>query len=194
MDLLPLDRMAPLLLLALLLGPAPAQAEDARTQAQNAAAMSDSADDEDDDDAVRETAARPFDANAAADRTVVAPGVTRGAKPLSKAGPGAREPRVEPPLAVEKKPKSRISSGLVMAGAAALGGLQGWFAAGMLGAVAGAGLGLAAAYLFHKKDYGAAFGVTAGAIIGTAFGGPIGGLIGAVVGGVIGHFLGKLFG
>lgn len=186
--------MAPLLLLALLLCPAPAQAEDARNQAQNAAVLSDSADENDDDDAVRDTAARPFDANAAQDRTVVAPGVTRGAKPLAKAGPGAREPKVEPPLGVEQKPKSKISSGLVMAGAAALGGLQGWFAAGLLGAAAGAGLGLAAAWLFHKKDYGAAFGVTAGAIIGTAFGGPIGGLIGAVVGGVVGHFLGKLFG
>lgn len=193
MDLLPFGRMAPLLLLALLLGPAPAQASDARNQARNAAALSDSAD-EDDDDAVRDAAARPFDANALQDRTVVAPGVTRGAKRLAKAAPGAREPRVEPPLVVEKKPKSKISSGLMLAGATALGGLQGWFTAGMLGAVAGAGLGLAAAWLFQKKDYGASFGVTAGAIIGTAFGGPIGGLIGAVVGGVIGHVLGKLFG
>ena len=78
-----------------------------------------------------------------------------------------------------------------MAGSAALGALQGWFSAGLLGAAAGAGLGLAAAWLFHKKDYGGAFGITAGAIIGTAFGGPIGGLIGAVVGGILGHFLGK---
>lgn len=195
MDLLPFGRMAPLLLLALLLGPAPVQAHDARNEARNAAALSDSADEEDDDDAARDAAARPFDANAAQDRTVVAPGVTRGAKPLARPGPASREPKVEPPLGVEKKPgKSKISSGLVMAGAAALGGLQGWFAAGLLGAAAGAGLGLAAAYLFHKKNYGAAFGVTAGAIIGTAFGGPIGGLIGAVVGGVVGHFLGKLFG
>lgn len=187
--------MAPLLLLALLLVPAPARAADAKEQVRNAAAQSDEADDEDDDDAVSERAARPFDANAASDRTVVAPGVTRKASPLARSVVGAKEPKVEPPAVVEKKPsKSKISSGLVMAGAAALGGLQGWFAAGLLGAVAGAGLGLAAAYLFHKKNYGAAFGVTAGAIIGTAFGGPIGGVIGAVVGGVIGHFLGKLFG
>ncbi|PIR15425.1 MAG: hypothetical protein COV48_14430 [Elusimicrobia bacterium CG11_big_fil_rev_8_21_14_0_20_64_6] len=51
----------------------------------------------------------------------------------------------------------------------------------------------AAAWLFHKREYGAAFGVTAGAVIGTALGGPVGALIGAVAGGVIGHSLGKLF-
>jgi hypothetical protein len=110
------------------------------------------------------------------------------------AKPGPEERRVEPPMPVEKKEKSgKLATGLMMGGAAVLGGLQGWLSAGLVGAAAGAGLGLAAAWLFHKKDYGGAFGVTAGAIIGTAFGGPIGGLVGAVVGGVIGHFLGKLF-
>lgn len=98
-----------------------------------------------------------------------------------------------PPPPAKDEPRSKLSGGLMMAGAAALGGLQGYLSAGLIGAAAGAGVGLAAAWLFKKKDYGGAFGMTAGAIIGTAFGGPIGGLIGAVVGGIVGHFLGKLF-
>jgi hypothetical protein len=104
--------------------------------------------------------------------------------------PGKDSP---PPPASEKKSSGNISTGLMLGGAALLGGLQGWFSAGLIGAAAGAGLGLAAAWMFHKGDYGAAFGMTAGAIIGTAFGGPIGSLVGAVVGGLVGHFLGKLF-
>lgn len=190
--------MAPLSLLpalAVLLGFAPAAAEDARTQAGDAALQTEGASQAGDPDAAREAAARPFDANRAEDNTVVAPGVTRRASPLTKPRPDERRGKAEPPNPVEKKAESgsKVSSGLMMGGAAALGGLQGWLSAGLVGAAAGAGLGLAAAWLFHKKDYGGAFGVTAGAIIGTAFGGPIGGLIGAVVGGVIGHFLGKLF-
>lgn len=109
---------------------------------------------------------------------------------LAAARPGKDSP---PPPAKEKGAASGVSTGLILGGAAALGGLQGWFAAGAVGLAAGAALGLGAAWLFHKGDYGGAFGVTAGAIIGTAFGGPIGGLIGAAVGGVVGHFLGKLF-
>ena len=97
---------------------------------------------------------------------------------------------VPTPPSEEEKPK-RLSSGLMLAGAAALGGLQGWFTAGAIGLAAGAGMGLAAAWLFHEKDYGGAFGVTAGAIVGAVFGGPIGSLIGAAVGGLVGHFLGK---
>jgi hypothetical protein len=190
--------MAPLLLipaLALLLGPVSARAADARGQAGDAALLSGSAQQAPDETGAREAAARPFDGGNAADRTVVAPGVTRGAAPLAKPAAAGREAKVEPPPGVETKPEGgKLTTGLMLGGAALLGGLQGWFSAGLLGAAAGAGLGLAAAWLFHKKDYGGAFGVTAGAIIGTAFGGPIGGLIGAVVGGVIGHFLGKLFG
>lgn len=100
-----------------------------------------------------------------------------------------------PPAPKDKKDRAKgdLSTGLMLGGAAALGGLQGFMATGIVGAFAGAGLGLAAAWLFHKKDYGGAFGVTAGAIVGTALGGPIGGLIGAVAGGLLGHFLGKLF-
>lgn len=190
--------MAPLLLipaLALLLGPVSALAEDARRQAGDAAVLSAGAVQAGDETGAREAAARPFDGAAAEDRTVVAPGVTRGAARLARPTPGSFSAKVEPPLGVEKKAEGgKLATGLMLGGAALLGGLQGWFSAGLLGAAAGAGLGLAAAWLFHKKDYGASFGVTAGAIIGTAFGGPIGGLIGAAVGGVIGHFLGKLFG
>lgn len=193
----PKDVMAPLLIpaLALLLGPLSVHAADARRQAGDAADLSESASLTGDASASREAAARPFDANRAEDNTVVAPGVTRKSVRLTKPGPDARRDKTVVPNPVEKKDDggSKLTSGLVMGGAAALGGLQGWFSAGLLGAAAGAGLGLAAAWLFHKKDYGGAFGVTAGAIIGTAFGGPIGGLIGAVVGGIVGHFLGKLF-
>lgn len=181
--------MAPLALaLAVFLCPA-ARAHDARSQAVDAAALPVSGDDA----SVREGAARPFDGNPASE-TVVAGRDRTGAAVLAKSSPVERAPKKEPPPAGEAGAgSSRLSTGLMMGGAALLGGMQGWFSAGLLGAAAGAGLGLAAAWLFHKKDYGGAFGVTAGAIIGTAFGGPIGGLIGAVVGGVIGHFLGKLF-
>lgn len=188
--------MAPLLIpaLALLLGPLAARAADAHHQAGDAAALSEAAAEAGDLTGSREAAARPFDANRSEDNTVVAPGVTRKSVRLSKPT-GEKAAKVVVPAPVEKKKEegSKLTSGLIMGGAAVLGGLQGWFSAGLLGAAAGAGLGLAAAWLFHKKDYGGAFGVTAGAIIGTAFGGPIGGLIGAVVGGIVGHFLGKLF-
>ncbi|MBI2385928.1 MAG: hypothetical protein HYV14_07930 [Elusimicrobia bacterium] len=182
--------MAPLALaLAALLLPALSRAGDARVQAQDAAVVPLSGGDA----AAREAAGRSFDGNPASE-TVVAGRDANGSPRLAKAAPIERPAKKEPPPAgKDANGGSKLTSGLVMGGAALLGGLQGWFSAGLLGAAAGAGLGLAAAWLFHKKDYGGAFGVTAGAIIGTAFGGPIGGLIGAVVGGVIGHFLGKLF-
>lgn len=189
--------MAPLLMipaLSLLLCPAPARAEGARRQADDAAALSAGAAQAGDATAAREAAGRSFDGNPASE-TVVTGRDRTGAARLAKAAPIERPTKKEPPPAGGKEEGSgKLGTGLVMGGAALLGGMQGWFSAGLLGAAAGAGLGLAAAWLFHKKDYGGAFGVTAGAIIGTAFGGPIGGLIGAAVGGVIGHFLGKLFG
>ncbi|MDP3542815.1 MAG: hypothetical protein Q8T11_10165 [Elusimicrobiota bacterium] len=181
--------MLPLLLLSLLLCAAPARAENAESQARDAAVVPLSGDDA----SVRESAARPFDGSPESE-TVVAGRDRTGAAVLARSSPVERASKKEPPLAGEQGARSsKLSTGLMMGGAALLGGMQGWFSAGLLGAAAGAGLGLAAAWLFHKKDYGGAFGVTAGAIIGTALGGPIGGLIGAVVGGVIGHFLGKLF-
>ncbi|MCR4294221.1 MAG: hypothetical protein NUW21_01705 [Elusimicrobia bacterium] len=182
--------MLPLLLLPLLLCSAPARAENAERQARDAAVVPLSGDDA----SVRERAARPFDGSPES-QTVVAGRNRTGTAVLARSSPAERAPRKEPPpIGGKDAGSSRLSSGLMMGGAALLGGLQGWFSAGLLGAAAGAGLGLAAAWLFHKKDYGGAFGVTAGAIVGTALGGPIGGLIGAVVGGVIGHFLGKIFG
>lgn len=182
--------MAPLALaLVALLLPAVTRAHDARSQAHDAAAAPSGGDDA----AARDSAGRSFDGNPASETVVVGRDRT-GAARLAKAAPIERSARKEPPPAGESPTGGKLTPGLVMGGAALLGGMQGWFSAGLLGAAAGAGLGLAAAWLFHKKDYGGAFGVTAGAIIGTAFGGPIGGLIGAVVGGVVGHFLGKLFG
>lgn len=178
--------MLPLLLL--LLCAAPARADNAERQARDAAVVPLSGDDA----SVRERAARAFDGSPES-ATVVAGRDRTGAAVLARSSPVERAPRQEPPPAGESRSGGKLTSGLVMGGAALLGGMQGWFSAGLLGAAAGAGLGLAAAWLFHKKDYGGAFGVTAGAIIGTAFGGPIGGLIGAAVGGLIGHLLGKLF-
>lgn len=185
----PSRSMAPLLLLSLLLCAVPARADSAVRQANDAAAVPLSGDDA----AARDAAGRSFDGNPASE-TVVTGRDANGSPRLAKAAPVEKAPRKEPPPAGGKQEGGgKLGTGLMMAGAALLGGMQGWFSAGLLGAAAGAGLGLAAAWLFHKKDYGGAFGVTAGAIIGTAFGGPIGGLIGAVVGGVIGHLLGKLF-
>jgi len=190
--------MAPLSAAVLLLAsfavgePAPAPS---RQRLEDAAALSQAA-------AGAETPAQAKDAAAAAldggptHGDAVADDGTRRIKkgiPLSKPTNLTVAGKDAPPPPSKDEPHSRLTAGLTMAGAALLGGMQGWFSAGLLGAAAGAGLGLAAAWLFHKKDYGGAFGVTAGAIIGTALGGPIGGLIGAVVGGLVGHFLGKLF-
>ncbi len=181
--------MAPLALAAwMCLIASPSGAVDARVQAQDAAIAPSG-----DDASVRDGAGRSFDGNAASVTSVVGRD-SRGGARLAKAAPAERRAATEPPATGGKhEGGGKLGTGLMLGGAAALGGLQGWFAAGLVGAAAGAGLGLAAAWLFHKKDYGGAFGVTAGAIIGTAFGGPIGGLVGAVVGGIIGHFLGKLF-
>ena len=190
--------MAPLLLipaLALLLGPASAHAENANQQLGDTAVQSVGAAADGNTSAAKEGAGRAFNGGRAEDKIVVARGVIGAAPPLATPTRSALAAKVEPPPSVEQKPATgKLTMGLGLGGAALLGGLQGWFSAGLFGAVTGAGLGLAAAWLFHKGDYGGAFGVTAGAIIGTAFGGPLGGLIGAVVGGVIGHFIGKLFG
>lgn len=92
------------------------------------------------------------------------------------------------------KGRKKIPTWAVYGGAAVLGGLQGFLSAGLAGALGGVVLGLGAAYLYEKGDFGAAFGMTAGGIIGSFLGGPLGALIGGAVGGLIGHFLGKLFG
>lgn len=188
--------MAPLLC-ALLLAAVPARADTpaAQQRLDGAAAISQAGAGAPTDLQARDAAGAAFDGGAPNGDAVGADGRTikKGIplKPaLAVAHPGQDAP---PPPAAEKPHGSKLSSGLMLAGAAFLGGLQGWFAAGLVGAAAGAALGLGAAWLFHKGDYGGAFGMTAGAIIGTALGGPVGGLVGAVVGGVVGHFLGKLF-
>lgn len=186
--------MAPLFLaLAVLLCPAPARAGDARSEVHDAAVLSAAGAAAPDENAAKERASEPFDGGAESDTVVDGRGTTRPAERFSTPTAGALITKVEPPPAVEKKPGGGLSTKLQMAGGAIIGGLQGFFTAGLFGAIAGAGLGLAAAWLFHKGDYGASFGVTAGAIIGSALGGPIGAIIGAVLGGLIGHFLGKRF-
>jgi hypothetical protein len=192
-----LPAMAPLTA-ALLLLAAFAAGEDAPSQQRldGAAALSQSAAVAPSDAQAKDGAAAAYDGGAPNGDAVADDGtgsIKKGIplKPsLAAERPGKDAP---PPPSSKKAGPSTVSTGLMLGGAALLGGLQGWFGAGLLGAAAGAGLGLAAAWMFHKGDYGAAFGMTAGAIIGTAFGGPIGSLVGAVVGGLVGHFLGKLF-
>jgi hypothetical protein len=113
--------------------------------------------------------------------------------PLTAAAPSGLPAKASPPPPDGEKPKGNLPMELEMGGAAVLGGLPGLLAGHLGVALAGAGMGIAAAWLFHKGDYGAAFGVAAGGLIGAAVLGPFGGLIGAAVGGLLGHFLGKLF-
>lgn len=173
-----------------------ARADDASTHARDAAVLSQAAVQASDPAQAKDAAAAAFEGripeeNAVSDdgRRVVKKGI-----PLSKPGAFAAFSKSAPPAPGADRPsEKKLTTGLVMGGAAVLGGLQGFLTAGLLGAAAGAALGLAAAWLFHKRDYGGAFGVTAGAVIGTALGGPLGAVVGAAIGGLIGHFLGKLF-
>ncbi len=128
------------------------------------------------------------------DAVSAAGGPRRGRLRLARPAPGERERSEAPPQPAAGPAGGRLSTGLVLAGGAALGALQGFLSAGLIGAAAGGLLGLGAAWLYTKGHPAAAFGATAGGIIGTALGGPIGGLIGAVVGAGVGFLLGKLFG
>lgn len=187
--------MAPLSVAVLLLA-ALAHGEGAAERAQGAAIAGQAAVEAPDREQAKDAADAAFEGGPLHEDAVADDGkrVVKKGIPLSKPGALAAAAKGAPPAPGQDSPTGgKLSTGLVMGGAALLGGMQGFLSSGLLGAVAGAGLGMAAAWLFHKKDYGGAFGVTAGAIIGTAFGGPIGAVVGAVVGGLIGHFLGKLF-
>jgi hypothetical protein len=192
--------MAPLYA-ALLLAASFAFGDDAPSSAQGqlnaAAGLSQSAAGAPTDSAAKDGAAVAIEGGVPNGDAVADDG-TRTIRPgaqLSPASPTANASlkNIPPPPSKPATTANKISTGLMLGGAAFLGGLQGWLAAGVAGAAAGAALGLGAAWLFHKGDYGGAFGMTAGAIVGTALGGPLGGLIGAAVGGLAGHFLGKLF-
>lgn len=82
---------------------------------------------------------------------------------------------------------------------AGIGGAAGAVAAkvagfGLLGGIAaGAGIGLAAMYLYQKGETGAAIGAASFGLAGLALGGPVGGIVGAVVGGLGAWLLGKFF-
>lgn len=82
---------------------------------------------------------------------------------------------------------------------AGVGGAAGAVAAkvagfGLLGGIAaGAGIGLAAMYLYKKGETGAAIGAASFGLAGLAVGGPVGGLVGALVGGLGAWMLGKFF-
>lgn len=186
--------MAPLSAAVLLLASLARAGEGTATRLEGATALSQAGANASDPAAARDTAGAALDGNARSADAVEGRGSIRKGIPLQKPAPAAAaRAGADVPTPMSKQDPDKLSHGLILGGAAVLGGLQGWFSAGLVGAAAGAGLGLAAAWLFSKKDYGGAFGVTAGAIIGTAFGGPLGGLIGAAIGGIVGHFLGKLF-
>ena len=188
-------KMAPLTVAVLLMA-ALAHGEDASTRARGAAIVGQAAVEASDAVQAKDAADVAFEGGALRSDAVADDGkrVVKKGIPLSRPGALAAAAKSAPPAPGRDQPTGgRLSTGLIMGGAGLLGGMQGFLTAGLLGAAAGAGLGLAAAWLFHKKDYGGAFGVTAGAIIGTALGGPLGAIVGAVVGGVVGHFLGKLF-
>lgn len=186
--------MAPLSAAVLLLASLAHGDDGAARRLEGAAALSQAGANAGDPAAARDTAGAALDGNPPSTDAVDGRGSIKRGLPLQKPSLAAStRAGSDVPLPMSKDDPNKLSHGLILGGAAVLGGLQGWFSAGLVGAAAGAGLGLAAAWLFSKKDYGGAFGVTAGAIIGTAFGGPLGGLVGAAIGGIVGHFLGKLF-
>lgn len=187
--------MVPLALAWLLLVPARAES-DAQQRAEEAAALSRAAVQTGDSPGARARAAAAFEGELLPDDA---------ATPADKSGPRRRlrlssarerhpEARTAPPAPVGAPANKKLSKTLVMAGGGALGALQGFVSAGLVGAAAGGVLGLGAAWLYTHGHHGAAFGATAGGIIGSALGGPIGGLIGAVVGAGLGFLAGKLFG
>lgn len=187
--------MSPLSAAVLLLA-ALAHGEGAASRAQGAAISGQAAVEAPDSTQAKDAADAAFEGGPLHEDAVADDGrrVIKKGIPLSKPGALSVAAKDAPPAPSRASPTGgKLTTGLVLGGAAALGGLQGFLTAGLFGAVAGAGLGLAAAWLFHKRDYGGAFGVTAGAIIGTAIGGPVGAIVGAAVGGLLGHFLGKLF-
>ncbi|MFA6093613.1 MAG: hypothetical protein WCU88_10845 [Elusimicrobiota bacterium] len=99
--------------------------------------------------------------------------------------------------AEKAKPSSgigkKIGKGAVVAGAGTISGLLGAGKEGLLGGLVWGALGLGAAYLMMKGDYGGAIGTGVGGVVGEILGGPLGGIIGGIVGGIIGHFIGKMF-
>lgn len=187
--------MAPLALVLFLVLPAAAET-DAEARAREAAALSRAAAAAPDPAAARARASAAFDGEILPDDPTVSASENQRRKRLrlARAEELKRKPVATPPAPGGETPKSKLSNGLILGGGAALGALQGFFSAGLIGAAAGGVLGLGAAWLYTQGHHAAAFGATAGGIIGAAFGGPIGGLIGAVVGAGVGFLIGKLFG
>lgn len=112
-----------------------------------------------------------------------------GSTSLSQLAFHAEGAPVRPPTA-----DSGWTKAMKIGGAAAAGGLLGFFVAGgPWGAAIGAAAGLAAGYHWSQGDRGGAVQLAltaAGGIVGFAFGGPIGALVGSVVGGMLGFLVG----
>lgn len=186
-------RLLPLALL--LLAPVDA-ADDARNRAVGAADLSVQASSAKGVETMRAGADAAFSGTVidGEDGAVFGRRSTSGRLRLARAKAGEPDPLRDPPRPLSAPGRSGVSTGLVLAGGAALGALQGFLSAGLIGAAAGGVLGFGAAWLYSKGHPAAAFGSTAGGIIGSAIGGPLGGLVGAVVGAGLGYLIGGLFG
>ncbi len=129
---------------------------------------------------------------------VDAPGrISRTGMPLRAANFDSAQPESEPPVPSGKVKKESWwnpdgwPAWLQYGASAGVGAAQGFLTVGLTGALAGAGIGFAAAILLRKGHTGAALGMMAGSAVGMAMGGPLGSVIGAVLGGLLGHFIGK---
>ena len=116
--------------------------------------------------------------------------LAKGAKvePPAPKGPGLMD---KAGATLKEYPPHLLTAGIAGAAGAVVAKVAGF---GLLGGIAaGAGIGLAAMYLYKKGETGAAIGAASFGLAGLALGGPIGGLAGAVVGGLGAWLLGKFF-
>lgn len=108
---------------------------------------------------------------------------------------GRKDGKAEVPAPGKKSPGGWTKGDTAkVVGGGLLSGLIGFADDGMTGGLIWGAIGLGAAYLMVKGDYGGALGTAAGSIAGSLLGGPIGSIIGGLVGGIIGHFLGEALG
>ncbi|TBR23381.1 hypothetical protein EPO15_06090 [bacterium] len=197
-----MKRLIPVLaVLAALAGPASA---DTNAQLQGAAAISQAAAGSGSPEALSASGALAF-----GEKTGPAAPVQAGSQEnwtasqrdfinAEAAKPSAKTGEVPPPGALAKVGSTlkEYTPHLLTAG---IGGAAGAVAAkaagfGLLGGIAaGAGIGLAAMYLYKKGETAASIGAASLGLAGLAVGGPVGGIVGAIVGGLGGWLLKKFF-
>lgn len=134
--------------------------------------------------------------NGRADGAVVEGRDSSGRPRLAPAAEGEKKVKTDAVPAPGKKSGSGWTKGdtAKVVGGGVLSGLIGFADDGMMGGIIWGAIGLGAAYLMVKGDYGGALGTAIGSIAGSLLGGPIGSIIGGLVGGIIGHFLGESLG